>query len=295
MRVRFYHRVSIENEGGKRPSRQGYTMQCFVHGAGLRKHHVENQWLKNFRRPDRRVDIAVAYGCKGETRRLLDAYRSIGKRVLLLDKGAIRFRNQSKYNRIFIDDGTPLKYMMRVDRGRARSRRFMGKIGEPCFDPDGPIIYANNSQKVHDFWGLGDCNEYSRKVIDGIRAVDPKREIIYRPKRSSDSFQDIEGTTRRDREEQIEDVLEGASCLVTYASCAAINALMMGVPAICLGRNPASPVCPDTLDALTNPRFPGRKKFRRWFDNLAWCQWTCEEMANGEAWRFIEGELEATR
>ena len=96
------------------------------------------------------------------------------------------------------------------------------------------------------------------------------------------------------KEGHIEDWLKNAHCLVTYGSCTSVNALLAGVPAICLGPNPARPVCSRSLDDIENPPFPRERKLRIWLNNLAWCQWSAKEFRSGEAWDFLERELAAT-
>lgn len=79
--------------------------------------------------------------------------------------------------------------------------------------------------------------------------------------------------------EPLSHVLQGAWCLVTDHSNAAIDALTEGIPAIMT--NPARRL--GDLRDIENP--PMRRDF---FCRLANQQWTLDEMASGECWRSHE-------
>lgn len=80
------------------------------------------------------------------------------------------------------------------------------------------------------------------------------------------------------------DIRNAWTC-VTYSSGGAIDALLAGVPPICL--SPASlayTLCSQSLDDIEAPLEPERTQF---FRDLAYSQWTPAEMADGTAWRHI--------
>lgn len=89
----------------------------------------------------------------------------------------------------------------------------------------------------------------------------------------------------QDEEESLNDALAAAQVAVCFDSNAANEALLAGVPVI----------CPDTaqyseLSATISGGklvLPSDKAVRRYFNRLAYCQWTALELANGEAYRFM--------
>ena len=121
------------------------------------------------------------------------------------------------------------------------------------------------------------------------------RPIIYRPKPKRRVFPPIPGTTYSTKPELIEAVLRGAHVLVTHSSACAVNAILMGVPAICLGRCAATPVSGNSLETIENPFFPEAALLRWWIACLMWFEWTMEEYESGKAWEFIRAEMKRVR
>jgi hypothetical protein len=81
------------------------------------------------------------------------------------------------------------------------------------------------------------------------------------------------------------DDLINAWATVTFNSNSGVESAIAGVPiftddAGAMGREISSAL----LARIENPYLPERKY---WAWNLAWCQWTPEEMANGETWKHL--------
>ncbi len=81
-------------------------------------------------------------------------------------------------------------------------------------------------------------------------------------------------------------------CAVTWNSNTAVDATLAGVPCITMDAGSmAYDVTSHTLDKVITP---SRQK---WANELAWCQWTEKEIANGDAWDHLKpgAELEPLR
>ena len=76
-------------------------------------------------------------------------------------------------------------------------------------------------------------------------------------------------------------------CLVTYNSVAAVEAVMMGKPALCLGPNAAAVVGNTTVDSIENLFFPDDDLRVAWLRHLSYSQFTFAEMTDGTAWRIL--------
>lgn len=84
----------------------------------------------------------------------------------------------------------------------------------------------------------------------------------------------------------IRDALSGCFLCVTYSSSAAIDALLMGVPAVAM--SPASlawPVTDHDLERLEDPTLYPREQ---WLHDLAYAQWTEAEIGSGLAWARLK-------
>ncbi|WP_055048732.1 tetratricopeptide repeat protein [Devosia sp. A16] len=85
------------------------------------------------------------------------------------------------------------------------------------------------------------------------------------------------------------DINDAWTC-ITYSSGGAVDALLAGVPPICLSpANLAYRLCSTSLDDIEAPLEPDRAQF---LCDLAYSQWTPVEMANGAAWRHLLPAIE---
>lgn len=80
----------------------------------------------------------------------------------------------------------------------------------------------------------------------------------------------------------LEASLRDAFCTVTFNSTATVEAVLAGVPSVTLdARSVAFPV---TTHRIGQVEFKEREQ---WLYNLAYMQWTLDELASGEAWRHL--------
>lgn len=79
--------------------------------------------------------------------------------------------------------------------------------------------------------------------------------------------------------------LRGAWALVTHMSCAAVEALVAGIPVFCTGRCAAWSMGLEVLSLIETPHYPERRQ--EWAESLAANQWTLDEIRSGAAWRFL--------
>lgn len=79
--------------------------------------------------------------------------------------------------------------------------------------------------------------------------------------------------------------LKGAWCLVTHMSCAAVEALIAGVPVFATGRSAAQWMGISDLSLIETPYYPERRQY--WAEVLAANQWNLDEMRSGYAWRSL--------
>jgi hypothetical protein len=91
---------------------------------------------------------------------------------------------------------------------------------------------------------------------------------------------------RRDR--SLDEELAEAAVAVTWNSNAGVDAVLAGVPTVALDEGSmAWPVTSHAIQA--DPVRPDR---RRWLERLAYCQWTPDEIAHGDAWAHLRQGLE---
>jgi hypothetical protein len=79
-------------------------------------------------------------------------------------------------------------------------------------------------------------------------------------------------------------------CLVTFSSIAAVEAIMLGKPAIVLGPSAAWPVASQNIKDIEKPFIPTLDEVEEWAAHLAYCQFTEAEMRDGTAWRLLNDQ-----
>ena len=74
---------------------------------------------------------------------------------------------------------------------------------------------------------------------------------------------------------------------VSYNSNTMVESFQNGVPVFCDKQNSAAlPISETDFTKIENPKYEDRVAL---FSNLAYNNWTLEEMANGTAWRMLNG------
>jgi hypothetical protein len=105
------------------------------------------------------------------------------------------------------------------------------------------------------------------------------REVIVRNKQSRSVRQSTD-TMEMALEKDIH-------CLVTFSSIAAVEAVLLGKPAITLGPSAAHAVTSHDIKDIEKPYIPTMDEVEEWAAHLAYCQFTEAEMRNGTAWKIL--------
>lgn len=79
--------------------------------------------------------------------------------------------------------------------------------------------------------------------------------------------------------------LAGAHCLVTHASIAAVEAVILGCPVFVDPESAAALVGKTSLDEIERPIYPDRDA---WLHSLAYSQFNERELIDGTLWRLME-------
>lgn len=200
-----------------------------------------------------------------------------GGHVIALD---LAYWARDRKVRVSIDHAHPQRYVMQRDW--PSTRLAADRIGTgAAWHPQGPIIIAGVGPKALVQYGRA-VAEWEAAMITACRPFG--RPLHYRPKKHS--CPNPTTLLRRD-DASIDAVLNGASLLVTWHSNTAVDAIRLGVPAICRD-GAAAAVCPSTLgETLPRPLDPAVRD--RFLANLAWFQWAPEEASS--CWRWLREVL----
>lgn len=274
--------------------RERLLAEAFAHGAMLHGHRTTIVPLTG----DEQVatgDVACMVGVK--SKRLFEANWKAGVHTLMFDKGYHRERMEGpirtwEYWRMAYDGHHPT---LKLEGMKCPQDRFdaLGLRMQPWQQGGRKIIFAGGSEKYHEFYDLPEPTAYAQEIIEWInkhrgRFKLQDFEIVYRPKPTWRNAVPIAGTTYSTREDDITSVLKGAYALVTHGSNACFEAMLAGVPCIILGNAVAKPISSERLDDLRSPLRASDADRQQLLNNLAYCQWTMNEMYDGLQWDVLE-------
>lgn len=206
-------------------------------------------------------------------RKQMDACRAQGRDFYYIDTGYFGNARKKTYHRITKNAMQWLGPV--VDRPRDRLAHTGWSARK--FRPGRNILLAPPSQKLLMCYDI-DLNDWLADTIEKLRLF-TDREIIVRDKQSR---------SVRQSTDTMEMALErDVHCLVTFSSIAAVEAIMLGKPAIVLGPSAAAPVCSASVSDIETPRIPTLDEVEAWAAHLAYCQFTEPEMRDGTAWRIL--------
>lgn len=141
------------------------------------------------------------------------------------------------------------------------------------------IIVAAPDDKPCRFYGI----DRAKWVYDTVSAIaqHTQRKIVVRER----APQRIDRTVH----DPLSCVLNhDVHALVTFNSAAAIESIMMGVPAFVLApTHAATPVANRDLNLIDNPYWPDQDKLHAWACHLAYGQYHVSELRNGTAYRML--------
>lgn len=218
-----------------------------------------------------KADACVAYGWKGRAnyqRFPGYAYADLG------------YWNREAYYRFAVNDWSPERYV----RQGLPAMRFerLGLRIKPWRTGGREVVVAGSTAKACADHGIA-YQAWERQVIAQLQ--DCGRPIAYRPKPNDLAAGPIAGAALDRR--PVSEMLASAYAVVTHHSNTAVDALLAGIPVHC--ETGAAAVFSVPLDKIMDaPLLEGREQFL--FD-VAWLQWTLEEMRTGECWKHLRQYL----
>lgn len=231
-------------------------------------------------------DAAIFYGLAGGCGKILSDYRAAGKRAIYIDLGYWGRRNRTRwdgYHKLALNSRHPTDYFQRIPKGPERFSEF-GLTISPWRKSGRHILLVGMSAKAAHAEGF-EPEQWERETIARLRQL-TDRPIVYRPKPNWRDARPLEGT-QFGQGAALADALVDCHAVVAHHSNAAIDALLAGIPCIC-PEGAASVLSGHQLEQIENPPMPDGRE--QWACDLAWTQWTVEEMEAGLAYRYLVTE-----
>lgn len=182
------------------------------------------------------------------------------------------------------------KLKMPGDRRKAEGWEFKG-WRKPT--KNGHVLIAGSSLKYHVYHHLEHPTPYWQSIVDALGKI-TDRTVLYRPKKSWHDATKIPGADFSS-EDNIVDDLRGAHAMVTYGSNSVMEAILAGIPSICLGDAVTAPLSSRTLNDVVNPKEANVEEIHALLNDLAYCQWRVEEINDGKFWSTLDGCLQISK
>jgi hypothetical protein len=264
-----------------------FSTGCAAHGEDIVRYDLDAEVLPP-------MDAAFIFGVKSRVR--ADRLRAAGVHTVYFDKGYVRTtvpgpsRKECLFWRVAVDSHHPTGYLPRM---RSPSDRWesLGLTFAPWRESGSQVVIAGSSAKYHEFSKLPHPTKYTAHLVKQIARLTDRR-IVYRPKPSWQDAVPVEGAAFSTYPEKLSDAISGAHVLVTNGSNSCFEAVLAGVPCVVLGV--AAPISSTSLSEIEEPRLASDAERWQWLADLAYSQWTMEELRSGEAWthirRLIDGQ-----
>jgi hypothetical protein len=246
-----------------------------------------------------KYDLIVFVGVRRKSRRIYNHAKEAGLHTLMVDKG---YMLRGTHMRFSVDGIHPW-YLGREPYTDARLKKF-GIAPLPRHRGGDYILFAGSSQKYCDFHELGDASDYAEKIcgqlLNVVRTKDSlNTRVIYRPKPSwwgrLTHKRIPQGVVFSGPDQDIAALLPKCRCVVTHGSNTGIEALIAGIPVVTTATGPdTSPIYSivgHDLNQVLDPPFPSDEARRQRLSELAWAQFSFDEIASSFAWSSVRHGL----
>lgn len=232
--------------------------------------------------------------CGVVKREVLWDHQARGVPLLYLDKGYHRVRKGWQGDsipawwRLCWNDTHPTHYLMQWSRPADRFATWDVTIKERRLNFAGNVVILGSSAKFHHTMKLEHPTAWTADLAASIKAI-TQRPIVYRPKPSWSDAEPVKGTVfDHGGKTSIYETLSDAFVTITYGSIACVDSVIAGVPAVVLGNGAARPISSTVIRDTPFPRWPGRADREQWLANLAYSNFSPEEIADGTAWKILK-------
>jgi len=176
--------------------------------------------------------------------------------------------------RISIDGAHPQRWVLKQPLSASRFTAD-GITVVDAWDPTGPVIIAGIGEKASVQYGAA-VPAWEAAMLRA--ATESGRRVLYRPKKNGPAPAGVSLAGNG----PIEQVLRGASALITWHSNVAVDAIRMGIPVVCKDGAAAACCTSEWADDLRPLTAEWRDRF---LGNLAWFQWSPNEAS--ACWAFL--------
>ena len=264
--------ATIESDGGINYKSKGHKYDTYLEAFATGSLGYISSWNKE---KDTDTPLIIR-GLGGSSRKAINYCYNNNRTFYAIDTGYMQPVNTAKKMYHRITRNNLQNQQLLIERPKDR----LAKLGYSYkkFTPGSKILICPPSDKVMDLFNQPKPEEWTNNIIAKLKELtDRPIEVRLKPSRSD------RVTTNTMEQALADDVY----CLVTYNSIAAVEAILLGKPAIALGPNAASTICNSNLEEIETLNYPEKDLVVKFAAHLSYCQFTEAEMRNGYAWKII--------
>jgi hypothetical protein len=255
--------------------------------AGAQRLGIPVDLLRSGGYRSRTHEVAIFYSLADGLRNVFEDYKR-RHRAVYIDLGYWGRRKRTRwdgYHKLAVNNRHPVAYFQNRKHPADRFAQF-GIPVRPWRREGRHILLAGMSEKAARAEGLNP-EAWEREAVLHLRQL-TDRPIVYRPKPNWPGAKLIPGTVMQDGNSiPLERALSGCHAVVTHHSNVAVEALLAGVPCICPG-GVASVLSGSKMTQIESPPMPDGRE--QWAADLAYTQYSVEEMREGLAFRYLLDE-----
>lgn len=259
------------------------TVPLMADGARVYGDHVTVMSDKQF--VPSHVDtykLAIFWGYVETCQAIMAAYSTTpGCAAVYLDLG---YWMRANHYKVSVNARHPTAYFQKVQHGNERRRKFVPTISP--YRVRDHILVAGLSPKGAWAEKIEPVGSWEANAIAQIRKY-TDRPIIYRPKPTWVGAPKIQGTIFSPSEESSTMAIAKSMSVVTYHSNVGVDGLVDGT-AVFSTKGVASVMGTSDLSLIESPIYPDNRE--QFLNDVAYCQWSIEEMGNGTCWRHLKDE-----
>lgn len=260
MRVHLY--LNLE-----RPSPELLAMK-----EGMERHGLKPVLMRPLR--PKPCDLAVCWGVKRQR-----AFQS-GQRTLVLERGYVGDRF-NVWTAAGFDGLNGRADFCNAGKGPGRWLRYHADAMQSWRPPRGEYVLLLGQVATDAAVKGVDMVGWYKRTAWALR--DCGHRVLFRPHPLASPVSRLSGLAEVQRG-TLEEALRGAKWVVSYNSNASLLAVLAGVPTVTCDEG-AMAWAVSGHDPLAPPPMPDR---RQWANELAWAQWTLDEIRAGDAWDHLK-------
>lgn len=258
--------------------------------AGFKRHgeDVEESSVTDYVQPKGGTQVAVWLGYGAIERRIYEDHRRAARHTLFVGERLFGAGEQVSV----VLDGMAPRYAHKQRRPHDRLERLDIDF-KPKRARGRNVLFVGAAQAYCDWHGLGGAIDYATGFCHALnKQTHSEFPVFHRP--HPEHMVDAKGimhtTVIASDDALLAQLGHGCHLLATHGSTAAFDALIAGVPVLLLSKEDdcaAWPLAETRMENFHAPHFPDDKTRTQVFADLAYCQFTLDEIASGFAWETL--------